>query len=193
MNFNLKISITLIISWLFSPDMIFSDLTGKHSSNLYRSIENSNRKEIIYNLAYEEAIVAIKEHEGFNGGKIYTDIAGIRTVGYGHVILPTDTFTVSVSEHLADKILRQDFDKSIRFAKSATNLSGHKLIAVAHFIFGNGAGRFDKSILKKKILKNEPVDDEFKKWSYYRNTNNEVLQHDNLSKMREWEVYMYNK
>ncbi len=192
MNFNLKISLALIISWIFSPNVIFSDFAKSSTGNFYQKVENKPYGEFVGVKGYDDAILAIKEHEGFRG-KIYEDVAGYKTIGYGHVVLPTDTFTTAISERLADKLLREDFDKAVRAAKRTTKLSGYKLIAVAHFIFGNGIGNFNRSILKKKILKGNKVATEFKKWSYYRDTSGTAIQHKNLLKMRKWEAEMYAK
>lgn len=50
----------------------------------------------------------IKAEEGFVS-KAYNDVAGFKTIGYGHKIAPTDTFPVyGISEAQAEIVLQND-------------------------------------------------------------------------------------
>ena len=42
-------------------------------------------------MSYSDLKARIKEHEGFVP-KIYKDSLGFATIGYGHLVLPTDKF-----------------------------------------------------------------------------------------------------
>jgi|TARA_X000001382_G_C3056750_1_gene142950 GH24 family phage-related lysozyme (muramidase) len=61
----------------------------------------------------------IKEHEGFRD-TVYSDSLGFATIGYGHLVLPTDNFVEGVTypkEHL-EKIFDKDFDIALNSAES---------------------------------------------------------------------------
>ena len=61
----------------------------------------------------------IKEHEGFRD-TVYSDSLGFATIGYGHLVLPTDNFVEGVAypkEHL-EKIFDKDFDIALNSAES---------------------------------------------------------------------------
>ena len=61
----------------------------------------------------------IKEHEGFRD-TVYSDSLGFATIGYGHLVLPTDNFVEGVTypkEHL-EKIFDKDFDIASNSAES---------------------------------------------------------------------------
>jgi len=146
-----KISIIILINWIFSPNVIYTDLNRKALKN-EESVTSKITEKFVskyqFEAGYNEAIDYIKKHEGFNGGEIYNDVAGIKTVGHGHVILDTDTFTTTMSKETADRLLRKDFEKAIKAAERETNLTGYKKIAIAHFIFAKGVGNLEKVILK---------------------------------------------
>ncbi len=198
MNFYFKMSIVFLINMFLGPNVIYSDLTEKETdlTEIYPESRKSERKFVSkyqFEEGYEEAIRFIKEHEGYAGGKIYVDVAGIRTVGYGHVILDTDTFTNKISKKTADRLLRKDFDKAIRAIERETNLKAYKKIAMAHFVFAKGIGNFTRSSLKKLVEQNKPIDDELKKWCFYRSTSGNMVRSEYSYNIRLWEIKMYNK
>ena len=69
---------------------------------------------------FEKAVACIKEHEGWHGKHL-------PYVGYGHKLLPGETFTPDMSEAQADSLLRADLMKLCRmcsrFGKDALILS----------------------------------------------------------------------
>lgn len=78
----------------------------------------------------------------------YIDIAGFKTVGYGHRLLPGETYT-SITEQQADDILARD----VLIAESAVNrlvtvpLSQGQFDALVDFVFNLGGGRLASSTL----------------------------------------------
>ena len=66
----------------------------------------------------------IQEHEGYNivdgMHKAYYDSVGKPTIGYGHLIVPGDGYSMqsSISQKEADELFDKDFDKHLKIAKS---------------------------------------------------------------------------
>ncbi len=201
MKFNFRVLSILIVNIFFVPNLIFSDAneetTATTISDLIPEIESSEKTYVSqyqFEKGYEEAIEFIKEHEGFNNGYAYTDVAGIRTIGYGHVIMKNEKFPERISEKAAESLLRKDFDKAVRAAERETNLSGYQKITIAHFIFAKGIGNYLRSNLKKLVDEGKPVDEELKKWCYYRSSKTGKLVRSEWSyKIRLWEIAMYNR
>ena len=198
MNFYFKMSIVFLMNMFIGPNVIYSDLSDKKSelTIIYPERKVSERKFVSkyqFEEGYEDAIRFIKEHEGFAGGKVYVDVAGIRTIGYGHVVLKTDNFTGKISRKTADQLLRKDFDKAIKAAERETDLTGYKKIAIAHFIFAKGIGNYLRSHLSTLVADSKPIDEELKKWCYYRNTKGNMVRSEYSYNIRLWEIEMFNK
>ncbi len=144
-----------------------------------------------YDELYEQAISFIKFHEGFCPS-VYHCVAGYPTIGYGHVVQPGDNFPERISRDFADKLVRRDFDKSIKSAlKYSPNLKGHQLIAVAHFCFAKGPGRYQNSNLRKIIERGDDPSSEFLKWCKYHTPEGELVTSQYCRRIREWEVKMF--
>ena len=58
----------------------------------------------------EDVKQRIKEHEGFRD-TVYSDSLGFATIGYGHLVLPTDNFVegVEYSKEELDILFDKDF------------------------------------------------------------------------------------
>jgi len=69
-------------------------------------------------MSYSDLKARIKEHEGFVP-KIYKDSLGFATIGYGHLVLPTDKFKEGVTYKKKD--LEEVFDSDFNMAKSNSN------------------------------------------------------------------------
>lgn len=71
---------------------------------------------------YEEIKARIKKHEGFIP-KIYKDILGKATIGYGHLITEKDNFQegVEYSKEELEEIFNQDFNKAVEGANELTS------------------------------------------------------------------------
>lgn len=142
---------------------------------------------------YEETIAFIKSHEGFNSGELYHDLAGYPTIGYGHVVWPGEEFKSPITERQADSLLRRDFADALRSIERNTDLKDNKKLAMAHFVFSRGIGRFLRSDMKKLIDENKPIDDEIVKWCYYRDRKGRMVKSELSLKLRKWELELYNK
>lgn len=199
MRLYLKTSAILLSSLFLSSNLIDTEENNGYFNMVTAHPDTKEEdKEFLdeyqFEKGYEEAIQFIKDHEGFAGGNLYSCPAGHPTIGYGHVILPTDTFhSGTISLETADKLVRNDFDKAVRAVERETDLTGYKKIAIAHFIFAKGIGNFNRSTLKQLILEDKPIDDELKKWCNYRNTKGEWVRSKYAYKIRLWEIEMYNR
>ena len=95
---------------------------------------------------FEKAVACIKDHEGWHGNHL-------PYVGYGHRLLPGETFTPNMTEEQADSLLRADLMKLCgmcsRFGKDAV------LIATLSYNVGYyrlvGYGKIPKSRLIQKL------------------------------------------
>lgn len=146
-----------------------------------------------FKLLYEEAVAYIKKHEGFAGGKPYRCVAGYLSIGYGHVILPGEHFGDKISRAEADRLLRRDFNRCINSVyQNSCGLSDNQLIAVSHFAYAKGIGRYLKSKLKKIVDMKENPNEEFLKWCYYHTPKGKLVKSNYCLSIRKWEVYMYN-
>ena len=65
----------------------------------------------------DEVKQRIKEHEGFRD-TMYSDSLGFATIGYGHLVLPTDDFIEGVEYPKEDleKVFELDFNEALQSA-----------------------------------------------------------------------------
>ena len=95
-----------------------------------------------------EGLELIKRSEGFRGQR-YIDVAGFPTIGYGHRIVPPESFPNGVSEAQAANLLVEDVSAAElaigRLVKVA--LTQGQFDALVDFCFNLGAGRLAKSTL----------------------------------------------
>ncbi|NOZ35398.1 MAG: lysozyme [Chlorobi bacterium] len=200
MRFYLKSSVVFVIGMLFAPNSFLGELISEPNISVnetkeaeIRDAEKNYISKYQFEKGYGEAIEFIKDHEGFAGGKAYYDAAGIKTIGYGHVIKPGEKFPERITKKQAENLLKKDFDKAVKAAARETNVKGYKKIVVAHFIYAKGIGNFLKSNFRKKVLAGKPVDDELKKWCYYRNSEGKLVRSEYIYNIRLWEIKMYNR
>ncbi len=198
MKFYFKTSIFFVLSMLFASNSIFesvlfSKLETISTKQEVKQAEKNYISKYQFDKGYEEAIEFIKKHEGFAEGKVYFDASGIKTIGYGHRIKKGEVFPKKISQKEAENILRKDFDKAVWYAEKETNTEGYKKIVIAHFIYAKGIGNFLRSTFKKKVFSGESIDEELKKWCYYRGANGKPVRSEYIYKIRLWEIEMYNR
>lgn len=99
-----------------------------------------------------EGIELIKGFEGLRLSK-YQDVVGKWTIGYGHLILPNESFPNPLTEKQAEDLLRKDLATSeagvTRQVK--VKLSQQQFDALVSFTFNLGAGNLQSSTLLKKL------------------------------------------
>ena len=99
-----------------------------------------------------EGLELIKKSEGFRD-RVYLDVAGFPTIGYGHLIKPNESFPGGIAEPQAAAILAGD----VRDAEQAVSrlvrvaLTQGQFDALVDFCFNLGAGRLAGSTLLRKL------------------------------------------
>lgn len=94
----------------------------------------------------------LKRSEGFRN-RVYMDVAGLPTIGYGHRLLHPESFSNGISEPQASNLLAAD----VRDAEQAVQrlvkvpLSQGQFDALVDFCFNLGAGRLAASSLLKSL------------------------------------------
>jgi len=92
----------------------------------------------------------LKRSEGFRN-RVYMDLAGLPTIGYGHRLLHPESFPDGIDEAQAARLLASD----VRDAEQAVErlvkaqLNQGQFDALVDFVFNLGAGRFASSTLLK--------------------------------------------
>ena len=94
----------------------------------------------------------LKRSEGYRG-HTYLDAAGIATIGFGHRLLPHESFPNGIAEAQAEEILLSD----LRGAEQAIQrlvrvaLTQGQFDALVDFTFNLGAGKLASSTLLKEL------------------------------------------
>ena len=77
----------------------------------------------------EEIKQRIKEHEGFRD-TVYSDSLGFATIGYGHLVLPTDNFVegVAYDKETLEEVFDNDFKIAVDSARDLLRDIEHNYI-----------------------------------------------------------------
>ena len=115
----------------------------------------------------QTGLALIKHFEGYFP-KPYLCPAGVKTIGYGHVIWPGETYT-HLTESQATQLLLKDLYQAERAVKRLikTALTQGQFDALVSFTFNLGSGSLQRSTLRRKINRGDHKDApaEFLKWS----------------------------
>lgn len=90
---------------------------------------------------FEDAVRLIKKYEGWHHARDRP------YVGYGHKLLPTDTFNSNISESFADSLLRSDLKKKCAVFRRF----GADSLLLATLSFNVGENRVLRSKLVRKL------------------------------------------
>lgn len=109
----------------------------------------------------------LKQSEGFRN-RVYLDVAGLPTIGYGHRLLHPESFPNGIDEPQAAELLAAD----VRDAEQAIErlvkvpLRQGQFDALVDFVFNLGAGRFATSTLLKCLNagRTDEAVDELLRW-----------------------------
>lgn len=94
----------------------------------------------------------LKRSEGYRS-QTYLDAAGIATIGYGHRLLPRESFLNGIGEAQAGEILASDLAAAERAVERLVRvaLTQGQFDALADFCFNLGAGKLASSTLLKEL------------------------------------------
>jgi RHS repeat-associated protein len=110
----------------------------------------------------------IKQHEGYRD-KVYKDVAGNPTIGYGHLIKEGENFEKGVTEQKASELLSQDTKTAVSAvnAKVTAKLSQTAFDALVDFAYNLGGKNFGKSTLLSNLNSGKDVTKEnFTDWNH---------------------------
>lgn len=110
----------------------------------------------------------IKSFEGLRLEK-YRDAIGKWTIGYGHLILPNESFPEKLTRPAAELLLQSDL-QAVEQAVSKlvkAQLTQNQFDALVSFAFNVGSGNLSSSTLLKKLNAGDykGAADEFPKWN----------------------------
>ena len=147
----------------------------KHSRERVFSSDNNNE------ILFSEVIENIKKNESFQDS-IYLCPGGYKTIGYGHLITELDTF-VYLSKKDAETVLKKDFQKA--FNCTPENITYKKRLALSHFIFNMGIGRYNRKV-KPLIESGSSIDSVLLEFCYIKGRKNM-----NLLRLRNYELKLW--
>lgn len=111
----------------------------------------------------------IKQHEGLSLTK-YICPAGKPTIGYGHVILPTDDIKNIITKEQADTLLAEDVRRFEDTVNDAVKVDLHQngFDALVSLVFNIGCSAFRKSTLLRLINADdfEGASKQFERWVF---------------------------
>jgi GH24 family phage-related lysozyme (muramidase) len=113
----------------------------------------------------------LEKKEGFRS-KVYMDDAGNPTIGYGHKLLPGESFPNGVSEEQAQKLLAADLATTEAAVRSSvkTDVTQSQYDALVAFAYNVGAPKFNSSTLVQRLNAGDTAGaaDEFLRWDKVR-------------------------
>lgn len=96
-------------------------------------------------------LALIRAFESFSA-VVYLCPAGKRTIGYGHVLRPGDTFLASIDREQAKALLARDLEPVAIYLNAVfPALTQNEFDALASFCFNVGLGAFEKSTLFARL------------------------------------------
>jgi len=97
-------------------------------------------------------LALLKKSEGFSS-RVYLDVAGFLTIGYGHRLLHPDSFPNGIDEEKAANLLLCDVRDAEQAVKRLVKvpLTQGQYDALVDFTFNLGAGRLGGSSLLKEL------------------------------------------
>lgn len=137
----------------------------------------------------QQGLDLIKQFEGYSD-KEYICPAGKATIGYGHVILPSDNFQSFITRKEAEELLKKDLEpreNSLnRFLK--VNIKQNQFDALISLIYNIGIENFRKSTLLKFINDRlfDKVPDQFRRWKYVSKVESKGLLRRREAEIKLW-------
>ena len=124
---------------------------------------------LVFEPAFKKAIELVKSFEGFSA-TVYNDVAGIPTIGYGHVLRKNekyDTITQAQALDLLTQDLRPAFWVVVGTPRPIDKaLNNDQLAALTSLVFNIGAAAYEKSSLYAclTVANDSEVPKQFLRW-----------------------------
>jgi|SRR5580704_9392140 lysozyme len=138
-----------------------------------------------------EGLELIKRFEGFRD-QLYIDVAGFPTIGYGHRVVPPESFLNGVSEPHAATILAGDVSAAERAVCSLVKaaLTQGQFDALVDFCFNLGAGRLANSTLLRCLnaSRYDAASEQLLLWDLARGEVNPGLKARREAELRLWKA-----
>lgn len=143
----------------------------------------------------KQGIDFIKKHESLRLEPYY-DVAGLLTIGYGHLIKPSEYFD-KISEQEAELILKNDLAVSEQavnqYAVQYAKLDQNQYDALVSLVFNIGTGNFKSSTVLERIVSGRTKEEIVEAWKWWNkatiNGQKQVVQ--GLLNRREEETQFY--
>ena len=137
----------------------------------------------------------IREDEAFVP-KVYDDGVGNKTIGYGHMLLPGESFVGGITEPQARELFEKDIARIVgpALARIRVELTQNQIDALGSFIYNVGPGNFLRSVLPELHQRDHRgVADAIAKFTKGRNqrTGERITLRGLLRRRRE-EIALYN-
>lgn len=147
-------------------------------------------------LALSDGLIkGVKHFEGFYA-KPYLCPTGHLTIGYGHVIKPSEKATLTeLTEPEADRLLRKDLQEAAQDAvrvMPGLASSQQQLDAMTSWVFNLGVTNLQNSTLKKLYVSghHDQAAAEITRWVYGK-VNGKMVQLPGLVRRRAWEKKVF--
>jgi len=131
----------------------------------------------------------LKKSEGFRN-RVYLDVAGVSTIGYGHRLLHPESFPGGIDEAQAAEILLSDVrdaEQAVRRLVRAPLTQG-QFDALVDFCFNLGAGKLATSTLLKTLNRGRYDDalEQLLLWDHAGARENSALKARRAAEARLW-------
>lgn len=136
----------------------------------------------------EEYLPLIKEFEGYSSTPYYCS-AGERTIGYGHVLRPGESY-VSISKEKAEALLKRDLETAEEAVSRLVTvpLNAHQYAALVFFTYNIGAHAFEKSTLLRRLNAHDyaSVPSQMRRWNRSRGVVSKGLTNRRKKEINLW-------
>ena len=105
------------------------------------------------------------------------DAGSVDTIGWGHFLLPGESYPAGISVSKAEELFQQDLKKAEDAVKRyiTVPLTQNQFDALVSWVWNCGAGALQKSYLRTLINKSAPQADIYKRWTTTYIMNNGVV------------------
>lgn len=196
--FSFKLTIMKLPIIIFTVFFLFSFIEINSAIPNLSIAEKSPRKIVFVEISVDldSALRYIRKHEGLRL-KPYVCAGGKKTIGYGHVIKPNESFG-NITKQQAEDILLQDWVDALQCVVGEP-ISPEHYTPVAHFIYCLGVGTWKRSSVRKYLILAHKAQDAKKRKYYLQKARTYCLKYSHikgkfypsLQRTRLWEASQF--